>query len=472
MEIFYTPKHARVGDAIPFYDGNQFRIFYLKNWNPYFGSDRTNGWHMLTTRDHLHFEETATGIRGGTGSVIEVNGTYHLFYCVFERNPQRQYICHATSPDLKTWTDCPEDKFGPDESIYLLTDWRDPFVFPAPDGRGWWMLTSAQAQGSTSRRGCVGLCRSDDLHQWTCLPPFYAPEEYMAAYECPDLFFLNGWWYLIFSQSGNRFQTTYRMSRSLNGPWIRPDVDSFDGRAFYAAKTASDGQTRYLYGWNPSRTQNTWRKNPNPDHEGYDCNTYDWGGSLVVHKLVQHEDGTLGVRPPDHVARYFEVTNKLVSLPLTGDWQVGEDTLSCDSPQAYAALLTRNQVPESGHLSFRFRFRTGTERIGLAVQVNEDFARGYYFYLDPKRQRIEFKSGIRMHEQGGWTFPFDVEIERPLELLPDTDYRADLFMDGSVMVLYVNDTALSVRVYDLKERRFGFIVSDGSAAFSDIALLT
>ena len=151
MEIFYTPKHARVGDAIPFYDGNQFRIFYLKNWNPYFGSDRTNGWHMLTTRDHLHFEETATGIRGGTGSVIEVNGTYHLFYCVFERNPQRQYICHATSPDLKTWTDCPEDKFGPDESIYLLTDWRDPFVFPAPDGRGWWMLTSAQAQGSTSR---------------------------------------------------------------------------------------------------------------------------------------------------------------------------------------------------------------------------------------------------------------------------------------------------------------------------------
>ncbi len=472
MEIFYTPRHARVGDAIPYFDGKQFRIFYLKNWNPYFGSDLSYGWHLLTTDDNLHFTEMPVGILGGTGSVIQAGNEYHLFYCVFERNPQRQYICHAVSRDLEHWTDLPEDKFGPDESFYQLTDWRDPFVIPSPEGHGWWMLTSAQGQGNTLRRGCVGLCKSDDLHKWTCCTPFYAPEEYMAAYECPDLFFMNGWWYLIFSQSGNRFQTTYRMARSLEGPWIRPDTDSFDGRAFYAAKTASDGENRYLYGWNPSKTQNTWKMNPNPDHEGYDYNTYDWGGSLVVHRLVQRPDGTLGVMPPDSVSRCFTNENRLISIPLCGDWKISEHELSVNSPQAYASLITRNQVPESGHLSFSFRFRAGTERLGLAVQVDEDFARGYYFYLDPKRQRIEFKSGIRMHEQGGWTFPFDVEIERPLELQPDTDYDADLFIDDSVMVLYVNDVALSVRVYDLKARKFGFIVSDGCAAFTGISLHT
>ena len=35
----------------------------------------------------------------------------------------------------------------------------------------------------------------------------------------------------------------------------------------------------------------------------------------------------------------------------------------------------------------------------MALQVDEEFARGYYFYLDPKRQRLEYKSAIRMHEQ-------------------------------------------------------------------------
>ena len=41
------------------------------------------------------------------------------------------------------------------------------------------------------------------------------------------------------------------------------------------------------------------------------------------------------------------------------------------------------------------------------------------------------------------------------------------------MVLYVNDdVALSVRAYDLHDRRFGLAVADGSAEFTNIRLLT
>lgn len=40
MQLFYTPQHARVGDVIPYYEDGKFHLFYLKNWNPYFGSDR------------------------------------------------------------------------------------------------------------------------------------------------------------------------------------------------------------------------------------------------------------------------------------------------------------------------------------------------------------------------------------------------------------------------------------------------
>lgn len=473
MDLFYTPQHARVGDVIPFYEDGVFRPFYLKNWNAYFGEDRADGWHMLETRDNLHIlSETPTGIRGGTGSVIRVDGRVHMFYCVFQRDPQRQYVCHAVSDDLQTWTPLPEETFGPDEEIYLPTDWRDPFVFWNDEEKCWWMLLCAQAQGPTKRRGCVGLCKSDDLRAWKCYPPLYAPHACMSAYECPDLFFMNGWWYLIFSQFTDRFQTVYRMSRSLDGPWIRPRVDSFDGRAFYAAKSGSDGAHRYLYGWNPTRTQNTWRFNPDTRHEGYDYNTFDWGGSMIVHELWQHEDGTLGVRPIPALSGAMTVRSALRWTPMNGEWAVGEE-ISVDSPQAYASLLSVNQVPEVCRFSMSFTFRPGTDRVMLALQVDEEFARGYYFCFEPKRGRVEFKSALRMHEQGGWTFPYDVELERPLTLEPGRRYDVDVYVDHTVMVLYVNrDVAMSVRVYDYHDRRFGLAVADGGATFTGARLLT
>ena len=474
MELFYTPQHARVGDVIPYYEDGLFKPFYLKNWNPYFGEDRTLGWHMLTTEDNLHIlSEMPTGIRGGTGSVIKVDGVYHLFYCVFRRDPQRQFVCHAISPDLKTWTPLPEETFGPDENIYLPTDWRDPFVFWNEEEGCWWMILCTQSQGPTKRRGCVGLCKSDDLHHWTCCPPLYDPQESMSAYECPDLFYMNGWWYLVFSQFTDRFQTIYRMSRSLKGPWIRPRVDSFDGRAFYAAKTGSDGTHRYIYGWNPTRTQNTWNFNPDSRHEGYDYNTYDWGGSMVVHEVWQHADGTLGVRPIPALERELMVPNTLKWTPLNGDWKVADEEISITSPQAYASLISANDVPEVSRFAMSFTFEPGTDRIALAVQVDGEFARGYYFYFEPKRGRVEFKTALRMHEQGGWTFPYDVELERPVALKPGEKVDVELFIDHTTMVLYVNrDVAMSTRVYDFHTRKFGLAVCDGSATFQDVRLWT
>ena len=474
MQLFYTPQHARVGDVIPYYEDGKFHLFYLKNWNPYFGSDRKDGWHLLNTKDMVHYgPESAIGILGGTGSVIKADGIYHLYYCVFEQNPQRQYVCHATSRDLDSWTKHEEETFGPDETIYLPTDWRDPYVFWNEEENCWWMLLCAQSQGKTGRRGCVGLCKSADLHHWECCEPLYAPHASMAAYECPDMFYENGWWYLIFSQFTDRFQTIYRMSRSCHGPWKRPKTDSFDGRAFYAAKSCGDGNHRYLFGWNPTRTQNTWNFDPDPNHEGYDYKTYDWGGTLIPHEIYAREDGTLAVRPNPALKEVLSIQNDVKWAPMNGAWEIGETSAVVDTPYAYASALSENDVPHQGCLALDFTFSEGTERFAVALQVDEEFARGYYFYLDPKRQRLEYKSAIRMHEQGGWTFQYDVELERPLELIPGKTYSMEIYIDESVMEVYVGGTtALSVRAYDLHDRKFGLAVSDGKVRFENIQLIT
>ena len=103
MDLFYTPLYAKTGDVIPFFDERtkRFENFYLKNWNPDAPEDEiVHGWHRITTEDNRIYTETPIHIHGGTGSVIYVDGLYHLFYCTFDFNPSVQWVRHAVSVDL------------------------------------------------------------------------------------------------------------------------------------------------------------------------------------------------------------------------------------------------------------------------------------------------------------------------------------------------------------------------------------
>ncbi|MFD2878342.1 hypothetical protein ACFTAO_23605 [Paenibacillus rhizoplanae] len=70
-------------------------------------------------------------------------------------------------------------------------------------------------------------------------------------------------------------------------------MDTFDGRGFYAAKTASDGEKRYAFGWVPSK------KGSN------DYGDWEWAGTLVVHEVYQNERGELLVRMPSSIYGHF-----------------------------------------------------------------------------------------------------------------------------------------------------------------------
>ena len=113
MQLFYTPEFAKTGDVIPFYDEDSKRFvnFYLKNWNPDAPDDvKEFGWHRIITEDNMNYEEKPTGIRGGTGSVLKVDGIYHMFYCTFDFDvdPVAQWVRHATqasvSPEPRSHT--------------------------------------------------------------------------------------------------------------------------------------------------------------------------------------------------------------------------------------------------------------------------------------------------------------------------------------------------------------------------------
>lgn len=155
-------------------------------------------------------------------------------------------------------------------------------------------------------KGVTLVAYSEDLDNWEVSKEFFfAPDAYYA-HECPDLFQMGDWWNLVFSEFTDRFITTYRMSRSPYGPWMTPKVNTFDGHAFHAAKSASDGKRRIMFGWNPVKDQEQ------------DNNYWQWGGNIVAHELVQQSDGTLLVKCPDEVRENYGL-----EIPLLDGKQVG-----------------------------------------------------------------------------------------------------------------------------------------------------
>ena len=97
----------------------------------------------------------------------------------------------------------------------------------------------------------------------------------------------------------------------------------------------------------------------------------------------------------------------------------------------------------------------------------------YEEIFEPNRGRVQYKTGLRMYEDGGKMFPYEVEQERPFEWEANRDYRVRVFVQDTILLLYADDRiALGTRMFDRTNFHFGLFASDGSAQFKNIRLLT
>jgi beta-fructofuranosidase len=128
-------------------------------------------------------------------------------------------------------------------------------------------------------------------------------------------------------------------------------------------------------------------------------------------------------------------------------------------------------LPENFYL--RVDIQTENARqCGLILNTAEDFCKGYYLCLEPENKRLVFRSWLRMYEEGGKTFPYDVELEVPVRTPETGVYQLEVLREGTAATAYVNgETALSFRMYDLPAGNLG-LFSLGKAAFSNLELRT
>jgi len=483
LKLFYKPKNGYIGDVIPYYneDKERFKLFHLIDFRKDSETHLSNwSWHLVETSDFLKICEEGEVIKGGTkkdqdfgvwtGSIIKDKDTYHAFYCggniLFpKQNKPEQAICHAISKDLINWEKIKEHTFYAREDIYERNDFRDPFVFWNERDKKYWMLVTARVnEGPPKRRGCLALCKSKDLEDWKICEPFWNPNLYYVL-ECPDLFKIGEWWYLIFSEN-NETTTHYRMSKSILGPWRSAANDTFDANSFYAAKTACDGRKRYLFGWVPRKTGKD------------DYNNWEWGGNLMVHEITQNTDGTLSVKVPRTIDKALSNEVKIGFLPIIGKWKIKGNFLAVKASDTFTFALSEKIMPECCKISAKVKFDKYVRDLGIMLRVSDNYENAYYIRIEPKRNRVVFDMFPRKTLYPRYTVTsiadssFIPGHERPIDLIPGKIYQIKIFVEDNICVTYLDDkVALTSRIYNFNSGKWGVFSNEGNTIFSDVKIL-
>lgn len=450
--MFYRPEgNAVCADVIPFFENGEFKLFYLKDYRDVDGHGEGCDWNLLSTKDLVHYKDFGTVLkRGGTdeqdlymytGCCIKAGDEYLIFYT--GHNPHKradnlpeEKVLLAKSYDLLHWKK--ERNFSMQApKKFEMHDFRDPFVFFDEENNRYAMLIAARNKNDDplNFKGVTLIAYSSDLQNWKIdEKPFYEPRSYFA-HECPDLFKINDWWYLVFSEFTDKYITTYRMSKSLKGPWITPKVNSFDGHAFYAAKSVSDGNRRILWGWNPIK-----------DGEK-DCNLWQWGGNIIPHEIVQLADGTLRVKCPRELEDFYDKKVELTLSHKMGKVWVKDNHFKIGDNYGRSLALF-GKLPKKCKISFDFNVCGEAGDFGIIL--NADFNSGNTYYtlkFEPLFNRFSLDRWPR-RDLANHTA---TDTERYFKAACGENHTAFILIENSVIEVYVDgQVAMGGRMFDFR----------------------
>jgi beta-fructofuranosidase len=471
MTVHFRPPNGYVGDLIPFERDGRLWLFYLLDER----RDPPTGmpWALASTDDFVSYTDHGVVLPSGgtdaadydcyTGCVIDDGNQLHLFYT--GHNPARrtpagdlQVVCHATSDgDLTQWRKHPDHTFGA-PTDYAPEDWRDPYVYRVTPDEPWQLILAARhTEGPDRRRGVVARLTSIDLVTWHPTDPLWDPHRFITQ-ECPEVFQWGEWWYLVYSEFSDAFQTRYRIARGPEGPWLAPGRDSVDGRARYASKSVAQNGRRFFFGWIATREG---------DH---DDGAWEWAGELAVLEATQETDGTLGFGLPPELAATFAQSETVQLVPVDG---AATDPGS-GAPDRYTAWLGPT-LPDPCLVTATLDIGSGNHKCGLLLRTDDTAETGYELRLEPGRNRVVFdrwprgRTGPAQWQTRG-DIPYAVELERPCPLPPGR-HTVQVLIDGSVCVAVVDHrVALTTRLYDHPSGRVGLFTCDGEVDLAELRI--
>lgn len=190
-----------------------------------------------------------------TMHVCQVGNKFEMYYTGLQRKDRGviSRIGLAESSDLMDWKKNTKTIFPIEpKGIYYETastnprtwlSFRDPFRFDYKDDV--FLLVGARTIfGPVSRRGCVGLVKiTNDIFE--LMPPLVCPGVYDDV-ECPCVFLLNGYYYILGSIRED-IKVRYWFAPDFFGEYHSFHADVLLPQGNYAARIVEDGQHTLVY---------------------------------------------------------------------------------------------------------------------------------------------------------------------------------------------------------------------------------
>lgn len=476
---FYKPAVGYVGDPMPFYDPveQNFKILYLQDFRPNPDATYHPIWGVSTT-DLSSYQSlgelipTGTAAEAdaalGTGCVIydEAAKLYYTFYT--GHTSKQEVVMMATSSDFKEWTKSRLFYLQGSDYGYSAKDFRDPFVFKGDDGQYHMIVSTIKGT-----KGVLAEFTSADLKSWTHKGEFMSMM-WDRFYECPDVFKMGDWWYLIYSERlASVRKVQYFKGRTLdelkactaNDAGLWPDNNGnegvLDSRAFYAGKTASDGSNRYIWGWCPTRTGN------NNTDVGAAPNEPEWAGNLVAHRIIQHEDGTLSFGNVEGIDKKY-TTESALEVMAKSEAGVVENADNYELTGNAYVLFNRLNVRNK--LSFTVKAGSKTDKFGFSFVRGTDSKKYYSIVVSPEKDG-DYKK-LNFEEQGEEGIGFVNGIDGYFFPTPaNNEYNVTIYTDNSVCVVYINDNVVYTnRIYGLQKNCWSINSYEGSVEVSNVSV--
>jgi beta-fructofuranosidase len=303
----------------------------------------------------------------------------------------------AQDDELRTWKKLPEPVIATPPAGLDVTGFRDPALWR--EGENWMLSLGSGARG---KGGLILLYISRDLRHWTYLHPLIEgspskntsvnPVDTGEMWECPDFFPLGNKHVLLISTMG---KVRWKVGTYANQRFTPEKEGVVDWGSYYAAKTMLDADgRRILWGWIPETR---------PDA---DLIAAGWAGAMSLPRVLS-----------------LNSQNELQTevAPVAGKLRTdAAGNMDAVRIRDLAAEIDVRLHPKADDFKLRFYSDAG------------DFAS-----ISCSRQ-----SGSRELRVNTFAAPLPGVAGSPV--------RLHLFLDGSVLEVFANETvSLTARVYQI-----------------------
>ncbi|MCC6290411.1 MAG: family 43 glycosylhydrolase [Chitinophagaceae bacterium] len=385
MAYFKPSGNLFVGDCIPFYHEDTFYLYWLIDSGHHSALNGLGGhqWVLSTSKDLKTWKQypVVLGIDEEweksicTGSVIYHDKKFYAFYATRRITPSgeiAEQLSYAVSKDGIHFEKQEPNPFYTFAPGYSKRNFRDAKVSVDSSGNFHLFVSSETEPAKFYENGALVHLVSSDLKNWQVKEPVIYGVG--AVPECPDYFYWNGWYYLLYSTHS---ETYYVMSRQPYGPWQYPANQTFKEAWSNVVKTAAfTNNRRIAAGWVPSRKDNK------------DDGNEIFGGHTVLREVIQQKDGTLDTKfVPEMIPATGDPLN-ITMQPAEGINRLNKQAYELKGLRGLVACYTKG-VPKNCRITMEIEPKGSFDEYGLYLRANENAAQGYGVDFSANRKEVK-----------------------------------------------------------------------------------